>query len=135
MSLASARAGLVAALDTLDGLRVEQHPPAGINDFPVAVVYPYEGEIAVVSGGLGRSIHTLQAIIYHARRNLPKEVAAVEGWPDLVLGVLYDDPTLGGAVDTVVWPMRYRVGMVRYGADEYLGVTFDIPVKIMEGLI
>lgn len=138
MTVEAAICGLNTCMKTIRRLNVYDDPPESINQFPSAITYIGYGETQDGANG-GFSLHTLIAEIYIAGQLLPQAVDEAKKWPDLVRTALKygDDPTWGGTISHVVWPMRYKSGAMRYignagGEKLHYGIQFTIPVKINE---
>jgi hypothetical protein len=130
MGIAAAIDGMNTALDTLAGLTVHTDPAEFPTVFPCSVCYLVSGEMSEVSSGFGLGLHTLAVDILLAEADLPTAAAGVEAWPEAVLGALQADPTLGGSIAHVVYPLRYQAGAIEYGVSEHYGLQFRIVVKI-----
>ena len=135
MSLTAAIDGLRVALAAMDDIeRIYDDPPEGVNDFPALMVYSRSGELSGISSGLSRNLHTLVVDVYESREILPAAIDRSKRWPDAVMAVLRADETLGGSVDAIVWPVRYRSTPMMYGKTTLYGVRFEVTVKIMESV-
>ncbi|MBI1296666.1 hypothetical protein GC175_17055 [bacterium] len=132
MTLEAIIADVLATVGALDGIeRVYGDPPESLNEFPCVYCYVGDGEMELISEGYQRGIHTLVLIIMQSRTQLPQAADAIKQWPQKVFDALAADVTLGGTVASIVWPLRYRVGMIGYGpANAYLGVRFELKVKV-----
>lgn len=129
---------IAALLDTLGSVtgivRAYDDPPEALNEFPCVIAYAFTGELNVMSAGLGKELHTLVVEVHHTRQLLPQAIDAAKVWPRRVLTALNDDLTLGGTVDAVVWPVRYRAGRLAYAEEVHYGVRFEVTVKVMVAL-
>jgi hypothetical protein len=134
MSVDAALSGLNARLDTIAGLHVHANPPESLNEFPCSITYMSSGEMTQASHGLARSLHTLVAEIYIQRTLLPQAMDEARMWPDAIYAALAADQTLGGAVDHIVWPLRYVARPASYGNIEsvFYTVRFEVTVKVIE---
>ena len=130
MTIATAVAGLNTALDTIAGLTVHSDPPEFLTAFPCSLCYLESGEMSVVSGGLDSSLHVLNVDIVLGENDLPTVVNGAKSWPEAVLAILKADPTLGGTISHIVYPVRYQVGSLEYGVSEHYGVHFRVTIKM-----
>lgn len=131
MSLVAACTNLRTVMGGLSGItRVYESAPDSINQFPALLVYPYTGEIHILSNGVDKSLHTLAMDIVQGAQSLTDNVLLAETWPDGVRALLVANPTLSGAVTTVVSPVQYQARAMRYGNNVYFGVRFLIQVKV-----
>lgn len=132
MTLAAAIDGLRHAVGTVAGLRrVYADPPASINEFPAAIVFAASGELSETGAG-AVNLHTLIVEIYQEANVNPQAIDAAKVWPDAVLTAIRDDPTLGGSVAHVRYPITYRMAALQYNALTHYGVQFSVTVKVIE---
>jgi hypothetical protein len=134
MTLAAAVDGLRDAMRTVAGLRrVYDDPPGSINEFPSAIVFASSGELS--DTGMGAlALHTIIVEVYQDPAVTAAAIDAAKVWPDNVLTAIRDDPTLGGAVAHIRYPITYRMGPLQYngGQQPHYGVTFNITAKVIE---
>lgn len=132
MTLAAAIDGLRAAVGTVAGLRrVYTDPPGSINEFPAAIVFAANGELNDSGAGV-YNLHTLIIELYQDAAVTPQAIDAAKVWPDAVLAALRTDPTLGGSVAHVRYPITYKMGALQYNALTHYGVQFSVTVKVIE---
>ena len=130
MSLQTIITNTRTMLGTVSGLvRIYADPPESINEFPSAIVWASRGELHSASDGFARNFHTIMIQVYHNRQVLPEAIDAAKVWPGLVHTAITADPTLGGAVMHVTYPIRYSCQPLRYGDREHYGVSFEMTVK------
>lgn len=133
MSLSDVLTGMVNALRGMDGLvRAYDNPPEALTEFPCLVVYAWRGEQKVISYGFGQSFHTIRVEVYLSRTLLPQAHTAALPWPKRIMDAMAADQRLGGACDAIVWPVSYQVGALSYGSETFLGVRYEIRVKVDE---
>jgi len=132
MGLEAALGGLQNAVATMAGLaRVHSDPPESISEFPAAIVYAWEGEMEASAVG-DRAIHTAVVEIHESRQVLPQAIDRAKQWPDKLLAALRANPTLGGSVAAIVWPVRYRARPLLYGSELHYGIRFEVRLKIID---
>lgn len=133
MTLTAAVDGLRDAMRTVAGLkRVYDDPPASINEFPAAIVFAVSGELS--DTGMGAlALHTLAVEVYQDPAVTAQAIDAAKVWPDRVLAAIAADPTLGGSVAHVRYPVTYRMGPIAYNGAQapHYGVTFQVTVKVI----
>lgn len=107
-------------------------PPEGNAGFPFSVCYPSTGTIRLEGANTRRDLHSLFLDFHLSRQNLPTDVEAAEVFLEAFPDLLINDPTLGGAVDTIRFDegITYQFGNLSYGSLETIGFRFTIPVKI-----
>jgi hypothetical protein len=135
MSLVAALDGLRTAIQTLEGTdglrRVYTDPPASLNEFPCAFVVAASGEMSDTGAG-ALSLHTMAVEIYQAPNITAEAVDGAKVWPDRVLDALRTDPTLGGSVAHVRWPVTYQALGLQYNNTIHYGMRFNITAKVIE---
>lgn len=110
------------------------YPPESLNQFPFSLAYLRRGE-SVFEAGWRKDLWTIHWELFFARQLLPAVVEKAMPYGALALAALQADPTLGGAVSTIVAsqnsPALSEFGWLEYGstADPYLGWRFIITVK------
>ena len=132
MSLDAAIGGVRTAVATMAGLtRVYDDPPASLSEFPCAFVVAASGEMSD-SGAGGLAFHTIAIEIYQAPNITAQAVDGAKVWPDRVFMALRSDPTLGGTVTHVRWPITYRALGLQYNNVTHYGMRFDVTIKVLE---
>lgn len=126
--------GAVAQIQTLagalEGMRAApSQPPEQLNVFPFALSYIGQCEVVKPSATLTIHIYTIVTEIHVARKDLPRDVAKLDSYPTLFPDAVWEDPTLDGAVDTVMSCQGNITPMV-YGGIETLAWAFQTRVKI-----
>lgn len=136
MTLATVIDGVVATLGAMTGIeRAYADPPESIAQFPALLAFAGNGEMTVVSGGLGKSLHTIVVEIHHSRTIIQEAIDAAKVWPDRVLQALYDDQAApSSALGGVVWPVLYEAAPLAYNQETHYGVRFRITIKAMDAL-
>ena len=132
MSLDAAIGGVRAAVATMAGLtRVYDDPPGSLSEFPCAFVVAASGEMSD-SGAGGLAFHAIAIEIYQAPNITAEAVDGAKVWPDRVFAALRSDPTLGGTVTHIRWPITYRALGLQYNNVTHYGMRFDVTVKVLE---
>ena len=132
MSLDAAIGGVRAAVAGMAGLtRVYDDPPASLSEFPCAFVVSANGEMSD-SGAGGLAFHTIAIEIYQAPNITAAAVDGAKVWPDRVFAALRTDPTLGGTVTHIRWPLTYQALGLQYNNVTHYGMRFLCTVKVLE---
>lgn len=105
-------------------------PPESISQFPSGMAFATSGELSAVSAGLSKSLHVLTLQVHHARTVSQDAINAAKVWPDRVLAVLAANPSVNGAADAVVWPIRYQALPLQYANELHYGVQFTVTFKV-----
>lgn len=100
---------------------------------PFSLAFEGSGDTELISAGFAKDFPTL-IVQHHVSANmLPKDIEKAAGLRDTFLKALRDDPTLGGAVDTIV-SIRRKFGEMAFGtgtsAFKTIGYQYEIKVKI-----
>ena len=82
--------------------------------------------------GLAEGLHSLVVEIHVARKDLPRDVETALPFGELLAAAVFDDPTLGGTVDTVRADegITYTFGALAWGGQATIGWRITVPVKI-----
>ena len=132
MTLEAAIDGVRAAVAGMAGLtRVYDDPPASLSEFPCAFVVSANGEMSDTGAG-GLAFHSIAIEIYQAPNITAQAVDGAKVWPDLVFAALRTDPTLGGTVTHIRWPITYQALGLTYNNVVHYGMRFNVTVKILE---
>lgn len=104
--------------------------PEGINQFPFAMTYYRLGNTTAQSGWR-KALHTVFCEIHVARQILPVAIKTAMPYYELMLAQLEADPTLGGTVSTILWPVNHTFGWLEFGVEtnRHIGWRFEITVK------
>lgn len=103
--------------------------------FPFGITYPRTGTVDAISEGLGRGLHTIFVEIHMSRVLLGDSVIAVLGYMALLENALRLDPTVGGTVSTINFPLRYTFGRLEWGSVPTVGVRYEVTVKINDTIV
>lgn len=132
MSLDAAIGGVRAAVGTMTGLtRIYDDPPASLSEFPCAFVVASNGEMSD-SGAGGIAFHTIAIEIYQSPNITAQAVDGAKVWPDRVFAALRTDPTLGGTITHIRWPITYQALGLQYNNAIHYGMRFLVTVKVIE---
>lgn len=133
MTIQAAIAYIQGLAEGLTGIRqAPDFPPEQMNVFPFAVCYPSAGEFRAGPIGLMKGLHSLVVEIHVARKDLPRDVETALPFGELLAAAVFDDPTLGGTVDTVRADegITYTFGALAWGGQATIGWRITVPVKI-----
>lgn len=104
--------------------------PESMNQFPFALTYYRQGDTTAMMGWR-KALHTVFMEIHLARQILPATIEQAMQYYERVMAALVDDPTLGGTVSTIVWPVTQTFGWLSYGGSDniHVGWRFSITFK------
>ena len=133
MTIQAAVTAIQGVVENVTGIQAApDNPPDAMLAFPFSVTYPGTGTWITESAGQKKGLHNLVCEIHvQDIGGLGVAYQASVGYGDTVPNALMSDPTLGGAVDTIVGEIRYTYGYLRWGSteDQHLGWRFEITVK------
>ena len=122
---------------TVSGVRAApDYPPEAANVYPFVACYATTGAFRGGPAGVMTALHTIAVEIHVARKELPRDVAAVIPYGELVAAALLTLPTLSGTVDTIRAGegIAYTFGGMAWGGQETVGWRLLVPVKIQSTL-
>ena len=132
MTVAAVITQLVTVEAALSGiLQAHDETPEGLGALPAFINYPLRGEVIGGTPGQIKGIHTVRAEVHLTRANLPTAESLARPYIDSFPKAIWDDPTLGGTVDTVI-RVGYEYGRLEFGDKIHLGVQFEIEFKLQE---
>jgi len=146
MSLSDAIAMVQNYMLTLTGVRgAPANPPDAINAFPFIVCYSQSGTFAINTPEDKIAIHTLVVEVHVARKDLPRDIAAVmafcESVPNLLFKKFRDDNKWNATIDGFddQSELRYTFGGLGWGQAQgetanTIGFRFFVPVKIRSAI-
>lgn len=107
-----------------------EYVPESINQFPFAMTYYRQGNTTSMIGWR-KGLHTVFCEIHVARQILPNALKLAMPFYERFMIALIADPSLGGTVSTVVWPVNHTFGWLEFGPadNKHIGWRFEITVK------
>lgn len=116
----------------LDGVKqAPDYVPESMNQFPFAITYYRQGETTAMTGWR-KGLHTVHCEIHVARQILPNALKQAMPFYDAMLAGLEADPTLGGTVSTIVWPVTHTFGWMEYGGQNNLTIGWRFAVTFKQ---
>ena len=119
---------------TLTGMReAPTDAPEQPHVFPFAICAPAEGEWTGLQVAWKQGLQTVSLDIHVARKDLPRDIQKLADFEDAVPNILIANPTLNGTVDTIVYPIRWRLVTFSWdqmGQVKTIGFRFLITVKM-----
>ena len=108
------------------------YPVEDATVLPLAITYIAEGSVQADDITSARLLYTINTD-FHVRRDHMKSAYSQLDIiiPDFCKR-LAGDPTLGGTVDTIVYPATFTVGPAQWDAIVTQMASFSIPIKILE---
>lgn len=111
-------------------------PPNNIPNTPFVVAWAQSGDITLTSGN-ARGEHEFAVVFYYskAEADVPREYVALLKWLGILLNATYGQLQLGlgASVDKAI-PMKWEIGSVLYGGDQYEAITITVHVWTSEAV-
>lgn len=107
------------------------------NVFPCSRCYPWEGEFTRLNSATRHNMQTIALDVHVARRDLRHDMTTLAPLLDAIGGVLVNNPTISGTVDTIEYPVRWSLKAWSWdaqGAVRTFGFAFLIQVKMQAAL-
>jgi len=131
MSLTTAVSRVLAIGRQCTGVKIASSPPDSLDVLPAVVAWPQSGSLSGMDATFSRGIHNIRCEMHVARDVLPTAIATLTGWAEQFPHLLAGDPTLDGAISTVVFPVTYDLLFVEWGGTPTLALAWTVPVKIL----
>lgn len=133
MSIATAITRLQELSALVSGMKfTPDTPPEASNAFPCSVAFINDGTVSVDDASTTRELYTIRVDLHYNRTNMRKAYADLNAAIPAYARLLAGDPTLSGAVDTIVFPVTCTVGSLLWNEQETLAASFLVPIKIRE---
>jgi len=131
MAVQSAITALQALVNAVTGIR---EAPAYSTEvpavFPCSVCLPYEGETTGM-GGWRKNVDTVTLDIHVARRDLKWDIRTLTPYVDSISNMLAANPTISASVDTIVYPVPWRLLVMEWamGGVKTICIRFMVTFK------
>ncbi len=132
MTLEAAIANLQSKALALSGMKAAPtDPPEASSVYPFAVSYENTGSLELESFGFANDRAVIFTEFHVSRQMLPLAIKTALSLRDPFLKAIMADPTLGGAVSTVVSPVLRAFGRLEWADTPTIGYRFMTTVKIL----
>lgn len=108
------------------------YPVEDAGVLPLAIAYPADGSCSAEDATTARMLLTLRVDIHVSRISIKAAYQQINAIIPEYLRRLAGDPTLSGAVDTIVFPVTFSVAPAEWDKVVTQMVSFTIPVKVRE---
>ena len=132
MGTVAAKNAFVDILGALSGVRIApDNPPDSLNQFPFAVcwVRDYSYSKTRLGNLFSNGSHILVGQIHIARKDLARDIATLEVYPDLVRTALQNDPTLAGTVINIT-SYEAKINPGQWDTQQTLYVEFLVGIDV-----
>ena len=120
------------ALSTINVRGAPAYPTDDATILPLVITHITEGTVMADSATNARLLYTIAVDFHVSRISMRSAYTDVDKIiPEFSLR-LAGDPTLGGTVDTIVFPFSFSVSGAMWNKQTTHMVSFKIPVKFME---
>lgn len=111
------------------------YPVEDANVLPLSIAYISNGQSTADDDGSARMLLTLKVDVHFSRVSIVEAYKQINRFVPELLKRLAGDPTLGGSVDTIVYPITFEVLPMQYNAIITQAVSVSVPVKIRTGTL
>ena len=106
-----------------------------LKELPFVIAVPNDGQLDMLANS-SKNMHTIYWEAHVSPNRLP---AAIEDTLDILHQMdflLKNDLTIGGTVQTVIFPTRYFIGRMEWGGNRFahVGVRMEVEIKIHQAL-
>ena len=125
------------ALSSTD-LTIRAAPSYPVSDagvLPIAIAHLVSGEAQAISADLFEVFPTVNVDFHFSRISFKQAYTEIDACAVEYLRRLAGDPTLNGAVDTIVFPVTFTVVPTQWDSIETQMLTFSIRIKTLENPI
>lgn len=132
MTIQAVIAAVQTKIGALSGIKnAPAYAPEQIGEFPFSVAYAGRGSFEFGAGGVMKGLISIIVEIHTQRLDLPRDLAEVMVYGDLVGNKLLSDPTLGGTCSTFE-KIDFDFVPMGYGGADTIGFRFVIQnVKLL----
>lgn len=133
MTIEAARLSLQAKALALSGVReAPSRIPESFTAYPVAITYVAQTDGRRHSYSHATKTHVLATEVHIARQDLGRDVETIQPLMDAFVDAVLDDPTLGGAVASIIGEsmITARVVNMEWAAQLTFGFRAEITVLI-----
>ena len=109
------------------------YPVEDANVLPLSIAYIASGQSMADDFGITRMVLMLKVDVHFSRVSIVEAYKQINRFVPELLKRLAGDPTLGGSVDTIVYPITFEVLPMQYNAVVTQAVSVSVPVKIRTG--
>jgi pyruvate/oxaloacetate carboxyltransferase len=107
-------------------------PVESADVLPLAIAYIAEGTAQADDYTTARLLLTVNVDFHFSRTRMKEAYTQLNNIIPEYLKRLAGDPTLGGTVDTIIYPISFTVGPAQWDAVVTQMVSFSIPLKFIE---
>ena len=111
------------------------YPVEDANVLPLAITYIKSGQAQADDASAARLLLTVGCDVHFSRISLKQACIQINLFVPEFLKRLSGDPTLNGAVDTIVYPVTFQVVPVDFNGIPTLSASFDITLKFREAAL
>lgn len=105
------------------------YPVEDAGVFPIAIAHITEGTTELTNATMTKLMPTVAVDFHFNRADLKKTYTDIDALVVEYSKKLGGDPTLNGAVDTIVSPVSYNVSAQTWNTNETIMLRFLVPLK------
>lgn len=121
----------VLACTTILVKKAPDHPIDSATMLPLSIAHIVSGQFQADNASTVRSLFHLSVDVHFQRMVIAETYRSIDKFIVEYIQRLGGDPTLGGAVDTIVFPVMFNITPTQWDNIETQMVSFDIQVKTL----
>jgi hypothetical protein len=104
-----------------------------MGQMPMSNVYLKDGEVTAMDASGTKWLASLACDVFFNRTSVRQAYKQIHAFTPDFIKRLGGDPTLGGKVSNIVYPVKFSVKPATFDNDQglYMCVSFDIPIKFI----
>lgn len=115
--------------------RAPKYPVEDASALPFSVAHLTDGTASADNAATCRLLTTIAVDFHFSRINLANAYKQIDALAYEYSKRLAGNPTLGGTVDTIVFPVSYSVAAAEWDKITTIMLRFTIPIKSLESVI
>ena len=123
---------LALAVTTSKVKAAPDYPVEDASVLPLVITHITSGTAQADNATNARLLLNLSCDVHFDRISIKNTYKAIDGFIPEFLQRLAGDPTLGGAVETIIYPVTFSVSPAEWDSIVTQMVSFTIPVKFLE---
>ena len=119
----------ILACTTVTIRQAPDYPVPDATMLPIAITHLTNGEVTASNGSMTKFLITAQVDVHFARNSIKDAYQKIDALAIEFLQRLAGDPTLGGTVETVVFPVLFDVSPTQWDNVATQMISFTVQFK------
>jgi hypothetical protein len=119
----------ILACTTVTVRLAPDYPVSDASMLPISIAHLVEGSGQADDASSARLLVTANVDVHFSRQSLKDAYQKIDAIAVEYLRRLAGDPTLGGTIDTIVFPVSFTVSPAQWDAIQTHMITFIVPFK------